>query len=183
MSESEEIAAETAPPPSRWPASVGTLGIILGILVFIDNLDDLLLPIIWPEDQWRKLLAPEVADLVARSLPSPAWLAITSLSWMALAILLIVGSLRIRRRQLSGVGLCRRWAWLAIAMLGVEAVRSVRWFAQNLEELQRLAPGQWQGLTVFVTTTVMLVMLSYPIFLLVWFSRPRIRQDYLAWSG
>ncbi len=179
MSDTREPAAREA----RWPKAVGTIGIVLGVLIFLDKLDDMLLPLMWSEEKWQELLAPNVAEFVVRTLPPPAWLVTTGLIWMALALLLIAGSTRLRQHRRSGVTLCTRWAWLAIAMLGLETVRSIWWLSRHLGELQALVPGGWEGTAVFAAVVALMVMMAYPVFLLFWFSHPPVRDDYFAWTG
>ena len=124
--------------PARWPKALGTIGIVLGVLIFIDKLDDMLLPVMFTEEKWKELLAPDVAEFVVRTLPPPAWL---------------------RRHQRSGVTLCIRWAWLALFMLGAETVRSIWWLSRHLAELQGLVPGGWEGTAVFSAVVALMVIL------------------------
>ncbi len=88
--------------PPRWPGVVGVTGIVLAILMFIDNLDDLVIPLLWSPDDWRGLLGPGEAELVMGLMPPMSWMVPISLIGMALAVVLFLGSLRLRRLSVDG---------------------------------------------------------------------------------
>jgi len=115
-----ELPRESAEGPSRWPLTLGAIGIVVGIIMILDQVDDLLLPLFWNTEEWRQLVGRDLADFLVRSLPSRSWMVTTSLVKMALGALLMAGSVSLRRRRRLGVTLCRSWAGLAIAWLVVE---------------------------------------------------------------
>lgn len=177
-----EIDEVLGAPPSRWPGVVGTIGLILGAILFLDQIDDLLIPLVWTEDDWSRMLGPETAELVVRSLPPPAWLVTSSLVGMALAALLVVGSSRLRRRRRSGVTLCRTWSWLAIAWVAIDMASALWWLQAHADEIPGLASTGWQGYAAFGIVVALVVMLAYPVFLLVWLSRPEVAAEHAGWS-
>ena len=166
----------------RWPRVVGTIGIIAGVLMFLDKLDDVvMLPLLRSGDWWANLLGKELADYVMGWMPSTPWIVAASLIGMALGALLFVGGLQLRRCRRSGVTLCRTWSWLAIAWLLVEMSRVLWWFSGHADELRALAPGDWQGSAVFGILVALIVLAAFPVFLLSWFSRPAIRAQLAGW--
>lgn len=180
MTDLETTNAVATPP--RWPGVVGVTGIVLAILMFIDKLDDLVIPLLWSPDDWRGLLDPGEAELVVGLMPPMTWMAPASLIGMALAAVLFVGSLRLRRRLRSGVDLCRRWSWLAIAWAGIEIAVAIWWLQVNAAALSSLAGGEWQAPALVGILAALVVMLAFPVFLLVWFSRPPVRAEYATWA-
>jgi hypothetical protein len=159
-------------PPSRWPRVIGTIGVILGAIMCIDKLDDLLLiQFLRSEEKWSGMVGPELAELIVRTIPPVSWMISSGLIGMALAILLIVGSIRLHRRRQSGVGLCRTWSWLAIAWVGVEMVRTFWWFRIHGGEVRRFASSGWEEAAYFSVAVAFVVLLAYPVFLLVWLWR------------
>ncbi len=49
-----------ASPPPRWPRVVGTIGAVLGAIMFVDKADDLaLIPLLWAGESRSLLLGPE----------------------------------------------------------------------------------------------------------------------------
>ncbi len=106
MSEHQAETEIADAPPARWPKVMGTVGVVLGVIMLIDKTDDLVvIPLLWAGDGWSSLLGPELGDLVARSTPLWAWLLFYILLGMALGVLLVVASLRLRSRYPSGVTL------------------------------------------------------------------------------
>ena len=85
----------------HWPVVVGTLGLLLGVLLVIDKVDDLL-TIGWTAKDWERIFAPALADLITRSMPPVAWRVTAALVELALAVFLVVGSLGLRRRRGRG---------------------------------------------------------------------------------
>lgn len=167
----------------RWPRVLGTLGIVLGIIAFIDKLDDLLIPFLWTKKDWIHMVGPEVGEFVARSMPTARWVVFSSIVGMVLASILIAGSLHLRRHRRTGVRECRAWAWLAIAWVMVEAGRIIAWFGRYGDQVP-VPPGtEWQGTAAFAIALALLIMLAYPIFLLLWLRRPDVKIEYLSWPN
>ena len=166
---------------SRWPRVVGTIGIILAVIMVVDQVDDVITYLTWSPDDWRRIFAPEVADLVVRAMPPLGWLLVSAVVGSGLGLLLFVGSIFLRRRRATGVMLCRVWAWLAIVWAVLEIVRAISWFRGYSDELAGVPAEVWQSYAVFGIVIAMAVMMAFPLFLLVWFGRPEIRTEYEGW--
>ncbi len=167
---------------ARWPKVVGTIGVVLGGVMFVDKADDLLLvPLMWAGDSRRWLFGPEIGELVARTMPRALWLAFYILLGMALGLLLLVGSLRLRRRIPSGVNLCRAWAWLSIVWLAAGLAVALWWLGRYGDEMARLTGPDWQMTVLSQILLVLILLLVYPVFLLVWLSRAPVKEEYLTW--
>ncbi len=169
------------PLQSRWPRVVGTIGIILAVIMVVDQVDDVITYLTWSPQDWRRIFAPEVADLIVQAMPPLAWLVVSAVVGVGLGLLLFVGSIFLRRRRRGGVTLCRVWAWLAIAWAVLEMVRAISWFKGYSGDLAGVPVGAWQGYAVFGIAIALVVMLAYPLFLLLWFGRPDIRTEYEEW--
>lgn len=181
MSAEPEKREPPAEPLPRWPKVLGTIGAVLGALMFVDKADDLLLvPLLGADHGWRLLLGPELGDIAARSMPRAAWLFLYILSGGLLGLLLVIGSLRLRHRQRSAIALCKAWAWLSIGWLAVGLAGSLWWLARYSAEISRYAgPGWDKG--AFSGALVALILLAYPVFLLVWLARAPVREEYQSW--
>ena len=113
----------------RWPTVIGTIGIVLGIVLLLDKVDDVM-TLRWTAEDWRRIFGPNLADLIARSMPPFAWRVASTAVQIGLAALLIVGSVAVRRHARNGVSLCRLWAWLAMGWAvvrdrGIGALRAL----------------------------------------------------------
>ncbi len=173
-------APDTAP-LSRWPRVLGTIGVILGVIMFIDKLDDLVTRFGWSEEDWRRMFAPDVADLIVQAMPPVGWLVFSAVGGMVLALLLFIGSLVLRRRRRSGISLCRAWAWLAIVWTLLEIGRAIWWLERYAGDIPGVPLAAWQGFAAFGIAVALVIMLAYPVFLLVWFARGDIRAEYQEW--
>ena len=159
-------AAEDPParPPPRWPTVIGTIGVVLGVVMLIDKADDLaLVPLIWAGDSRNLLLGPELSTLVA------------------LGLLLVIASLRLRSRRRSGVALCRAWAWLSIGWWAAGAAGLLWWLGKYGGEVAKYAEAGWERSALVGGFASLAMLLVYPVFLLVWFSRAAVKEEYLSW--
>jgi hypothetical protein len=175
----------STPPPAsaprpQWPRVIGTIGIILGIFIFLDQVDDLLL-LTWTEEDWRRIFAPGIADLIAQATPSVGWRLFSSVIQMGLGVLLFVGSLALRRRSRSGVFVCRLWAWLAIGWTVLTIGWAIWWLQRYAGEIPGLSEVSWQGYAAFGIVLALVLLLAYPVFLLVWFSKLDVQTEYKTW--
>ncbi len=182
-----EPTSETGSPPeptgTSWPCVVGWIGIIVSAILFVDKLEDLLTPLIWSEEDWNKIFAPDVADLILESLPPLGWAIPSAVIGMALAILLLVGSVLLIRRSSRGVALCRWWALLAILWAVVEMGVAARLLRGLAGQVPGLPAGAWEGFAAFGLIVTFAVILAFPVFLLVWFARPGVRAEYQSWDS
>jgi len=176
-----ELPRESVESPSRWPLTLGTIGIVVGALMILDQLDDLLFTQFWTVEEWRALVGRELADFLVRSLPSRSWMVTTSLVKMALGALLVAGSISLRRRRRLGVTLCRSWAGLAIAWLVVEIGWGLVWLSRHAEEIPGLPAEGWQGTATCGALFALALLLAWPVVLLVWLARPDVRQETAGW--
>ena len=177
-------AADDAPaaPRPRWPTVIGTIGVVLGVIMFVDKADDLaVVPLIWAGDSRDLLLGPELGELVARTMPRAAWLFFYLLLGMALGLLLVVASLRLRRRRSSGVAWCKAWAWLSLGWFAIGAAGLLWWLGKYGDEMAVATGAGGAESALFGLLLVLTLLLVYPVFLLVWFSRAAVKEEYLSW--
>ena len=169
----------------RWPKGLGAFGILVAVLMFFDHLGDLG-PLSWSRQDWIRHVPelaerPELVDLVMQAM-NPAWIVPVSLLGMALAGLLLAGSVNLRQQRHRGVVQCRVWSWLAIAFMVFEGGRRLFWLTGHFEEVWAIESSGnpwWE----YIVVAVVLALLAYPVFLLVYLSRPSIRNQYAGWPA
>lgn len=166
---------------SRWPITVGTIGIALGVILIFDNVDDLV-TLRWTAAEWRSVFGAYVADWVVRTLPPVGWRLVSAMVQIGLGVLLIVASVALRRRSRAGVRRCRLWAWLAIGWVAVIVGQGALWLHRHGAELPALASSGLRGYLVFALALTLVLLLAFPVFLLVWLSRPDVRTECEAWG-
>jgi len=160
---------------------IGTIGIVLGVLIFLDQIDDLWMQLTWTEEDWRRFFSPEMSALMAAALRPTGWQLASSVIQMGLGILLVVGSLGLHLRRRSGVSLCRLWAWLAVAW-AVADIGSAAWLLSRYTgEVAGLPVFSWQTAAALGIGFALVLMLAFPVFLLVWLGRPEVRAEYSSW--
>ena len=139
------VSPSTNPPEAGWPRIVGTIGIVLGVLIFVDQLDDLWLGLTWTEEDWRRFFSPEIAALMAAALRPTGWQLASTVIQMGLGILLVAGSLGLHRRRRSGVSFCRLWAWLAIAWVVIDIGWAVWLLSRYAGDIPGVPFVSWQA--------------------------------------
>lgn len=165
---------------SRWPNVIGTIGIVVAAIMFLDKVEDLS-HLLWTAEDWRRLFSPDIADLIVRATPPLVWRLGIIAAELALAVLLIIGSVALRRRRRSGVSLSRVWAWLAIVWVVLIMARGVWWLLRFQGEIVGIPYATWQGFAVLGILMALALLLAWPVFLLVWFARPEIRAEVAEW--
>jgi hypothetical protein len=159
---------------------IGTIGIILGIIIFVDQIDDLL-TLTWTEEQWGRVFAPGIAELIVQATPPVGWQLSSALIQMGLGVLLFVGSVGLRRRSRPGVYLSRLWAWLAIGWTVLSMGWGIWWLQRHAGEISGLSQVSWQGYAAFGIVLALVLLLAYPVFLLLWFSKADVRAECETW--
>ena len=166
---------------ARWPTVVGTIGIVVAIVLLIDTVDDVM-TLRWTAEDWRMIFAPNVADLIARSMPPVAWRLFSAAAQTGLAVLLFVGSVGLRRHRPVGVSLCRLWSWLAIVWVMVQMARGALWLRQLGGEVPVLGVVSSQAFALVGVALAVAILLAFPVFLLVWLSKAAVRAEYETWA-
>jgi amino acid transporter len=174
-----------APPPlvraSVWPTVVSIIGIIYASLGLFGTFCGLAFLFILPSyADWLQSFGMSEQDVQAMetSMPPIGWTVLTSLVGLALIILLFVGALKLLRRQASGARLCALWSWIIIPWTIIATVITL------VFQLTAPAPSSGRGQQIAgaiggVIGTV--VGLAFPVFVVIWFSRPTIKSQVAQW--
>jgi len=104
------------------------------------------------------------------------------------AVMLLVGGIRLLRRRASSVALLRAWAVAKLVLALLLAGYALLIFASNLEMMQaELQPSGTSADTMraaafFGVAFNLIWQWALPIFMLVWFSRAPIRASTARWN-
>ena len=174
-----------APPPlvraSVWPRVVGIIGIIYASLGLFGAFCGLAYPFIlpWYVDWLRSVGVPEQDVQEWEISMSPvSWTVPASVVGLALIILLFVGALKLLRRQASGAKLCALWSWTIIPWTIIATVITLVFHFNT--PAPSGGPGQQIG-TGIVTVIGTVIGLVFPVFVVIWFSRPTIKSQVAQW--
>ena len=171
---------EESSAPSKSPSVIGTLGVILGVLMIIDTLDDLLFQLFTSEEDWAAWVGSDIAQTIAISMPPLAWHILAAVIQICLGCVLVAGSLRIRRRQASGVQMCRSWA-MATAAWVVLSLGVSLWIGRISGDIPVATEAEIEAAAVWGIALAAVFLLAYPTFLLYWFARDDIKAETATW--
>ena len=170
---------------TSWPDVIGIIGIILGILGIIGNIGNVFYPfgIFVAEGFLSHAAPPGLFQTLLGFMPPVAVVTLTGLVKMALSVLLLIGSIHLRNRRRSGVNLLRLWAIIRIPWIALEmglAFVIVRTVLPNLPHIRAYSVSTEMAVA-FGMMLGMLIAMSIPIFILIWFSCAPIRSETETW--
>jgi len=178
----QSYGAPPAPPPmprpvfvmpptrSRWPTAIGVISTILGALGVLCA----------PVSLLMKLVKPGMMRQDPMLGRMPEWFRsyqiCSDLVGIVMWAFLLIAGIRLLKRRSVGRSLHIAYAWIGVALTIVGT--AVMAYATSSVDLP---PG---FMTLFAVSIALGVALglAYPIFLLVWFSRPKIRQEVEGWA-
>jgi len=171
---------------STWPTVIGVLAIVFGSLATLGGLCGVLGPLVMPG-----LLqgTGSGAEQMAAAGKWQVWSIVMNVISMALSILLLVAGIKLSSRRASAATLCTLWAKLKI--LAVIGFCVLFFFIQRDQLAVTLkgsagSPGvgeQVVTIAAFGSTVVYLLWgVALPVFMLIWFSRQRIREEVATWQ-
>ncbi len=113
------------------------------------------------------------------------WILISSALTVVIALILLVAGINLVRRRASGIKLGRVWAVLKMifAVVGF-FVGFVVQQEQFRQMTQQNFPGGGNFYVVMAVAGVTIGVLwssAYPVFLLIWFSRAKVKSEYTRW--
>ena len=180
MTEGVEASPLEGTSASQWPVIVGTVGLILGVLMVLDQLDDLA-TLGWTAQDWARVVGPRIGAVIADYMPPSAWRITTLLVQLGLGVLLCFAGLRLRHRQQSGVRLCRMWAGLAIAWAAISLGIAAWWLLSCGSSVPGAELVNWQAWALFGIGIALVILTAFPVFLLIWFQQPGVRAEWRDW--
>ncbi len=169
-----------------WPSVLGTIAIIFGVLGILGGIFGLFGPAIMRA----------VSSVMPKNAPTgleayddwSGWMRASSVVAMLIAALLLVGGIRLYRRRGSSVRIIRRWAVIKIVYaIGATAVN----YQIQQEQFEAMAQGgggaatpvQMAGVMAAVTVGISVLWLcALPVFMLIWLSRRKVREEFGGWG-
>ncbi len=171
--------------PSRWPMVFGVIGIIFASLGLLGGCCGIMMPLIWPAYvDWLANFMPneKMVEAMRQMRPPIAWTLLSSVLGLAMAILLLTGSIKLIRRKASGVSMCKLWAWINIPWTLIAIPLSMMIQPQMPPDLQQGGFGMQAG-AAFGACFGAVWGLTFPIVMLIWFARRAIKDDVRGWEG
>ena len=172
---------------SSWPRIIGIIAIVLGALGILGGLQGMLAP--WILEAVASIMPRGTEGTLDAVVESANWLIVTSIMTTGVAALLLAGGVGLVKRRQWGIGTCRAWA--VLKMLLVLLNTGVGYFVQeaSLTALAEQTPRGAQMSEEFVTAAVVLGLIlgvawgwAFPVFMLIWLGRGRVKAETSAWS-
>jgi len=172
---------ELPPDPSRWPTVIGASSIILASLGLAGGCCGMASPFL--PGFFSDMVPPEQIELMRASQPPVLWVISASLIGLAVSTLLLLAAIGILRRRSSGVTLCKVWAWINIPWAAISIIASIYIHLQVPQDAQQMGVVLQYVFLAFGICFTLLFGLGFPLFLLLWFSRARIKEEVDAWEA
>jgi len=169
--------------PSSWPTVIGTIAIVLGAGGVLMGAYSALAPVIFKS---IGRLVPSEATLAAVQAYAPWSVPLYVLSTLAAGLLLAVGVGLVQRRRWS-VRAARLWAGVRILIV---VALSILTYYMSRDQMTAMAEEQQSPMPAWLAELIPTISVAsvvawgwaFPVFLLIWLSRGRIRAETAAWS-
>ncbi len=177
------------PAPSVWPTVIGTISIVLGVMGLL----------CYGCSSIGAMLGPLLANVVPPEVLGPQPQGVFLVYWIASHCAALLLSLWL---LVAGIGIAQRRAWARSASLGWATTKmavtvadtvlgfvfisdiathfSERW-SRGQPQTAQLPEGVMELVMAFVIIVGFFFTLIWPVFLLIWFARRRVRAEIAHW--
>ena len=179
---------EAPPKPSGWPMTIGVICIVFGSLGLVcygcNAVSTMATPFMMgmvPEDQ--RPATPQGVQLVVQ--------VVQLCAAFALSVWLLIAGIGLTRRRPWARGQCIGWSLMKIVLTVISSGVGVL-MAPNMVQQINDQMTQGGGPPLFTLTVPMFIAfivlsllwyLVWPLFLLIWFSRPAVKAEVDTWAA
>ena len=173
-------------PQSTWPVVIGVIGLVFSIMAVIGGCWGMASP--WVVEMFAKVIPDQEAAQLTSIRQLKYWIVGSSLLGSLVAVVLIVGSIGLIKRRRYSRRYVIAWAFLKIVFaIGAAVLAYVtqqnQIAAMKNESQMASAPAGLLDLLGIITAIVQFVWYSaLPLFMLIWFWRPKIRAEMEVWK-
>ena len=178
---------DLVPQRSGWPTAIAVSGIVVASLGLAGGCCGMLSPLFTDFSLGMAAdsgsMSQEQIDSIRASQMPIAWIMPASIIGLALASLLLTGGIGLVRRRAGGITLCKIWAWISIPWTMIGLVVAAYFQLRVPAEAQQMGAGfQYFGLAVGACYGLT-IGIGFPVFMLLWFSRAKIKDEVAAWEA
>lgn len=175
----------TVTPPSTWPTVIGVIAIVFGAGGILFSLLGLA-SIVFME-KLIESVDEEQAEMMQAAQGNAGWSIVLTLLGFTLAVMLLAGGIGVAKRRLWGVKVCRIWAILRIIHVLFGTVLGYIAYQKALETMYQQSSGATPMTPppIFALLGVCFELvwgMALPVFMLIWFSRSRIKEEIKGWE-
>ncbi len=169
---------------SSWPTVVAVFGIIVAVLGYLGGCCGVASPFIMPwyigmiENQPG--VTTEQIDQIKAGIPPIGWAIGSGMIGLAMATLLLYGSIQLIKRRSKSRGLLLLWSWITVPWALVATM--IQYMLSPTAPAQGVTAGQQQMMMMLTMGCGLVFSLALPVFLIIWFSRARIREEAASWD-
>ena len=168
------------PRTSGWPNVVGTIAIVFGALGTLGGAWAIVAPVF--VERMTSLVPGQEASMAAMK-KWAAWSLVSALVTLATATILLAGGIGLVKRARWGVIATRIWVFVKIALVATSAGLGYAMQQDTLRAMpQQGFPMSGESLTIVGLAFSVLWGWTLPVFMLIWFSRERIRNEVAGWG-
>jgi hypothetical protein len=177
---------QVPPRESAWPSAVGIIAIVFGSFAILAGCWGVVTP--WFFALLREVLPPGQTVGLEALEEFRTWTVIVSVLTMAVALMALFAGIGLYQRRRWGVQLGLTWAIVKIPFavaIGVYDYALQRAQFENMSVQGAggpgLSPGLVAGLSLIGVVLGLLWRWAFPIFLLIWLSRGKIKAETSQW--
>ena len=169
--------------PSNWPTVIGIIAIVLGAGGILVGLWGAAAPLLMRWFSWAMIQGQ--AESLQAWLP---WTVSSSLAAAAVAILLLVGGLKLVKRNPAAPRLLRLWAILKLLVAVFMTIVGILVQNDQFEAIQGstgampLGPGFFDLMAGIGVVLSVVWYGALPVFMLIWFARKKSKAEVAGWS-
>lgn len=172
---------------TSWPKVVGVIAIIFGILGTLGGAWGFFALLLI--QRMKSTLPPETVVGLKAIEDWKGWTMFTSGLAAVLGVFLLVGGIRLVKRRYRAVGTIMTWAILKILLVAGSTYLSYMIQQQQLQIMSEQAsgagamPAGFVGTVSAISAAISIVWgWALPVFMLIWFSRGKIKEEVAGWS-
>ena len=186
--------APIPPKPSSWPMVIGIIAIIFGSLATLQGCMGLGW---WAlAGAFTSAMPEEQAEMMDATKDFASLMMISAGLTMPVAIVLLIGGIGLTKRNPRSPKTCRIWAGLKMLLVVYSSIVTFLSSQAQMEAMQRMlekdpnTAGAMSGLFGTLMAIIGPVILVFaivwgwalPIFMLIWFSRRKIKAEIAQWG-
>ncbi len=181
--------------PSQWPTVIGILAIIFGAFAVLGGCGGIVSP--WFMSAIVEAMPEDHTMGMEAMVEWGHWMIGSSLVGLGLGVLLLLGGVSLMQRRPRGRTMCLTWALLRMPVVGLGLVVGYLMQQDQLMAMQEMFAsdpsvpaamsamfGRFMQAGVLAGSVIGLLWgWALPVFMLIWFSRGKIKTEVAAWSA
>lgn len=176
--------------PATWPTAVGVISIVLGSLGALVWAWSALAPLFMGTfATFASANHPEMNATIQAQKDTAVWTVSAGSLNTITSLLLMISGIGLANRSPWSPGAARLWAMLkipvaifAVIATGITQRAMYQAMAKQPNGPSAAAAGMGSALTVFTGALSLAWGWAFPIFMLIWLSRPKVRAEIAGWK-